>query len=88
MFGQAAPGARMGDMVMQDLEQAIRERAYGIWIENGRPDGNAEEHWLTAQREILSASLGMFARISVTEPGAAKKSAKRRTKSKKAPVAA
>jgi hypothetical protein len=74
---------------MQDLEQAIRERAYGIWIESGRPDGSAEEHWLTAQREVLSTSLGTFARVSVTEQDAAKKSArKQKTKSKKAQVAA
>jgi hypothetical protein len=74
---------------MQDLEQAIRERAYGIWIESGRPNGCAEEHWLAAQREVSSTSLGTFARVSVTEPGAAKKSAKQhKTKSKKAQVAA
>jgi hypothetical protein len=89
MFGQAAPGARMGDLVMQDLEQAIRERAYGIWVESGCPDGNAEEHWLAAQREVLSASLGTFARVSVAEPGAPKKSARqRKTKNRKARVAA
>jgi len=52
---------------MQDLEQAIRERAYGLWIESGCPNGNAEEHLLAAQREVLSASLGTFARVSVNE---------------------
>ena len=74
---------------MQDLEQAIRERAYGLWIESGCPNGNAEEHLLAAQREVLSASVGTFARVSATEPNAAKKTAKqRRAKSKKALVAA
>ena len=57
---------------MQDLEQAIRQRAYGLWIESGCPSGNAEEHWLAAQREVLSASLGTFARVSVNEPGVPK----------------
>lgn len=42
---------------MQDLDQAIRERAYHLWMENGREEGNADAHWLAAQREILSASL-------------------------------
>jgi hypothetical protein len=37
------PGVRTGDLVIQDLEQAIRERAYGLWIESGCPNGNAEE---------------------------------------------
>jgi hypothetical protein len=44
--------------MMQDLDQAIRERAYQLWIESGRDDGKADDHWLAAQREILSASLG------------------------------
>ncbi|OYU92062.1 MAG: hypothetical protein CFE29_04290 [Bradyrhizobiaceae bacterium PARB1] len=35
---------------MQDLEQAIRERAYHMWNEAGRPDGNSETFWLSAQR--------------------------------------
>jgi hypothetical protein len=43
---------------MQDLDQTIRERAYQLWIESDRDDGKADDHWLAAQREILSASLG------------------------------
>jgi Protein of unknown function (DUF2934) len=42
---------------MQGVEQTIRERAYQLWIESGRDDGKADDHWLAAQREILSASL-------------------------------
>jgi len=34
---------------MQDLEKAIRERAYHLWIESGHEDGNADAHWLVAQ---------------------------------------
>ena len=33
---------------MQDLDQAIRERAYQLWIESGRDDGKADYHWLVA----------------------------------------
>ena len=74
---------------MRDLEQAIRERAYGLWIESGCPNGNAEEYWLAAQREVLSACLGTFARVSVNEQSVPKKSAEqRKAKSKKAQVAA
>jgi hypothetical protein len=71
-------------MVMQDLEQSIRERAYHLWIESGCPDGNAEAHWLAAQREVLSASLGTFACApEAKQPDALKKSARlRKTKSK------
>ena len=42
---------------MQDLEHAIRERAYHLWIADGRPEGNADVYWLSAQREILMTSL-------------------------------
>jgi hypothetical protein len=49
---------------MSDLEQAIRERAYQLWIESGAEHGHAERHWLDAQREVLSASLGAVARVS------------------------
>ena len=33
-------------------EQAIRERAYVIWEEEGRPQGRHLEHWLQAETEI------------------------------------
>ena len=42
---------------MPNLEDAIRERAYHLWIADGQPEGNADAYWLSAQREILTASL-------------------------------
>jgi hypothetical protein len=36
-------------------EQAIRERAYAIWEEEGRPDGRHLDHWRRAEDEINSA---------------------------------
>ena len=42
---------------MQNLEEAIRERAYHLWVADGRPDGKADAYWLIAQREILTVSL-------------------------------
>ena len=50
---------------MHDLEQAIRERAYHLWIESGCEEGHAEHHWVAAQRSILAALLG--AREDATE---------------------
>ena len=41
---------------MSNLEDAIRERAYQLWIADGQPEGKADIHWLTAQREILTFS--------------------------------
>ena len=51
---------------MQDVEQAIRERAYELWISDGCQDGSAEAHWLTAQREVLASSLENLGSVSST----------------------
>ena len=41
---------------MENLEEAIRERAYQLWVADGRPEGNADNYWLNAQREMLACS--------------------------------
>jgi hypothetical protein len=41
---------------MPNLEEAIRERAYHLWIADGQPEGQADIYWLYAQREILNAA--------------------------------
>jgi hypothetical protein len=38
----------------QSSDVRIRERAYEIWNAQGCPDGRADEHWVTAEREILT----------------------------------
>jgi hypothetical protein len=38
------------------LEMRIRQRAYEIWNESGRRDGEAQLHWLAAEHELLSAT--------------------------------
>ena len=43
---------------MDNLEDAIRERAYHLWVADGRPEGNADNYWLNAQREMLAQSAG------------------------------
>ena len=42
---------------MPNLEEAIRERAYHLWIADGQPEGQADTYWLKAQREILTTSV-------------------------------
>ena len=63
---------------MQDTEHKIRERAYQLWLESGAQDGNADSHWLTAQREILDASMG--------ELGSVAKNSSKPKKPKRAPT--
>jgi len=40
----------------QSVENRIRERAYEIWAAHGYVHGQADQHWLAAEREILAAS--------------------------------
>lgn len=37
-----------------DRETTIRHRAYEIWLAQGRPVGQAMQHWLMAEQEIDS----------------------------------
>jgi DUF2934 family protein len=49
------PRSNPGQLFMdQNRENRIRERAYEIWTANGRLDGQADHHWLAAEREILA----------------------------------
>jgi hypothetical protein len=40
----------------QSLENRIRDRAYKIWAAHGCVHGQADQHWLAAEREILATS--------------------------------
>jgi len=37
-----------------DNEKRIRERAYDIWVREGRPHGRDAEHWRKAEAEIAA----------------------------------
>lgn len=37
---------------MQVSTPSVEMRAYQIWLEEGRPDGKALEHWLQAEHEV------------------------------------
>jgi hypothetical protein len=45
-------------------EQAIRERAYAIWEQEGHPDGRGLAHWLQAEAEIQTNKI-----VGVTDDG-------------------
>jgi hypothetical protein len=38
----------------QSLHHRIRERAYDLWNASGGMDGQAEQYWLAAEREVLA----------------------------------
>ena len=39
-----------------DRNARIEERAYHIWLAEGRPDGRHDEHWHRAERELSAES--------------------------------
>lgn len=63
---------------MQDMEQAIRERAYHLWNEAGQPEGQADSFWLSAQRDLLAESLNQIATVKTSAPKPAKKASSSR----------
>lgn len=63
---------------MQNLDEAIRERAYLLWVADGRGDGNADAYWLAAQRDLLTTSLGVMpAKPAKSQPAPKAKRKKR-----------
>ena len=62
---------------MPNMEEAIRERAYHLWIADGQPDGKADIYWLNAQDEILTTSAESLASTAAAADTVATKPAKR-----------
>jgi len=51
-------GATLGDCAIMDKEQRIRELAYHLWIEDGRPHGRQDEHWERALSQVAGDAAG------------------------------
>ncbi len=41
------------------IEARVRERAYHLWLEEGRPQGRDNEHWRRAERELIEQETGL-----------------------------
>ena len=63
---------------MPNLEEAIRERAYHLWLADGQPEGRSEVHWTNARHEILATPVAPHAPAQLVATKAA-----RRTRSRK-----
>jgi hypothetical protein len=50
----SAGHSRAIDLATRLDEDRIRERAYGIWISEGRPHGRELAHWQRAHHELQS----------------------------------
>ena len=42
----------VGSTMSEQREQAIRERAYALWEQDGRPEDRSLAHWSQAEAEI------------------------------------
>ena len=51
----------------------IRERAYAIWEQEGRPEGKGLDHWIQAEAEIANEKV-----IGITNDGKILKSSRSR----------
>ena len=50
-------------------EKKIREIAHALWVEAGKPEGQAEDHWFKAI-ELASAKAGKAAKAAIKKPAA------------------
>jgi hypothetical protein len=50
-----------------DREARIRERAYHIWVEKGRPNGREQEHWDEAERDIDQEQQAGFEMLQIDQ---------------------
>jgi hypothetical protein len=59
----------VGEMTGWWHENRIRERAYEIWQQAGRPEGKAEEQWLQAEAEIAAEETGLESEVALESEG-------------------
>jgi Protein of unknown function (DUF2934) len=64
-------------------EQLIRDIAHKLWIEEGHPDGKAEDHWFKAI-EIASAKKTVAAKKTAAKAEADKKPVAKKSSKKAA----
>ena len=64
--------------MQSDRQQRINERAYHIWVAEGRVHGRHDEHWQRAEREIAEEELRVAAALAKRAAGTAGTSKARR----------
>jgi hypothetical protein len=64
---------------MPDIEALIRERAYIIWEQSGRPLGRDKDHWFQAAKEVAATA----PQNGATRPSKAAKTSVKRVLAKK-----
>ena len=63
----------------RSLQQHIRQRAYEMWNAGGRIEGEADQHWLAAEREVLAQQMTATSSApQTTAPNKSRRPARRR----------
>ncbi len=57
--------------MQSDRQERISERAYQIWVAEGRVDGKHDEHWHRAESEIAEEEIRLAAALSDRAAGVA-----------------
>ena len=57
--------------MQSDRHSRIKDRAYHIWLSEGRPHGKDEEHWHRAEREVAAEEGGTAKPARGTKSGKA-----------------
>ena len=70
--------------MQSDRQERISERAYQIWVAEGRVHGRHDEHWQRAEREIAEEEL----RLAAAMVGRAASTAQKRARAVGAKAAA
>src|ERR1700692_2673706 len=65
--------------MQSDRQQRMRQRAYQIWVAEGRGHGRHDEHWQRAEREIAEEELRIAAAIADRAAGTATSARRRPT---------
>ena len=63
--------------MQSDRHERITERAYQIWVAEGRVHGKHDEHWQRAEREIAEEELRVAAALANRAAGTAKNTGRR-----------
>lgn len=76
---------------MADQKDAIRDRAYRIWEEEGRPHGRDIDHWIAAEQEVGAKSRTLeksrdLEKKSKDKPAATRESAKMGSRRERGPA--
>ena len=54
---------------MADVDEKVRERAYTLWEQAGRPEGRSLQFWFEAIRELEGAAAAGLPSQQAVEPG-------------------